>query len=109
MSGGVNPGTLSQIRASGERVDIMHYHYTSSGTFNGRWEHVKEMYSDIMMADERVNFITVLRDSRSHFLSYYYYFIQPEVKVRRWGRERSRGGRGGDGVLERGVGVVMGP
>lgn len=59
----------------------MHYHFTSSGDFRGHWEKAKVLYEQIMRDDERVNYLTVLRSPREHFLSYYYYFIQPEVSV----------------------------
>lgn len=70
-----------QIEESGERVDVMHYHYTVSGNFQGRWAHATAMYEKIMQEEERISYITVLRSPRSHFLSYYYYYVQPEVQV----------------------------
>lgn len=72
----------TQVNKSGERVDVMHYHYTSAGEFGGRWEMARKHYQNIMREEERINYITVLRSPRSHFLSYYYYFIQPDTQVR---------------------------
>lgn len=69
------------MEQSGERVDVMHYHYTVSGSFQGRWAQATSMYEKIMQQDERINYITVVRNPRSHFLSYYYYYVQPEVQV----------------------------
>lgn len=73
---------FDKVRESGERVDVMHYHYTASGDFKGRWQQATGFYEDIMQEDERISYISVVRDHRSHFLSFYYYFVQPEVEVR---------------------------
>ncbi|CBJ28709.1 Sulfotransferase [Ectocarpus siliculosus] len=72
---------VQQIEESGERVDVMHYHYTAYGSFDGRWAEAKAMYEKIMREGERINYITVVRSQRSHFLSYYYYYVQPEVQL----------------------------
>ncbi len=77
----INNKYRRQIKKSGERVDVMHYHYTVSGNFQGRWAQATSMYKQIMQEEERISYVTVLRSPRSHFLSYYYYYVQPEVQV----------------------------
>eukprot|EP00904_Undaria_pinnatifida_P006312 jgi/Undpi1/2810/HiC_scaffold_14.g06187.m1 len=72
---------VEQVRKSGERVDVMHYHYTESGMFTGRWKEATAMYKEIMQEGERISYVTVVRNHREHFLSYYYYFVQPEVQL----------------------------
>lgn len=59
----------------------MHYHFSGKGHFKGRWEEATGMYQRIMQQGEPINYITALRDQRSHFLSYYYYFLLPDNKV----------------------------
>lgn len=60
----------------------MHYHYTISGSFQRHWAEAASMYEKIMQENERINFITIVRNPRMHYLSYYYYYVQPEVQVR---------------------------
>eukprot|EP00904_Undaria_pinnatifida_P012460 jgi/Undpi1/8344/HiC_scaffold_25.g10812.m2 len=64
-----------------ERVDIMHYHISPRGQFNGKWSEAHEHYRGIMRDPDSVNFITVMREPRSHFLSVYYYYLQPINKL----------------------------
>lgn len=59
----------------------MHYHYTTAGSFKGPWSRATGMYEKIMQEGERISYITVVRQPRTHFLSYYYFFVQPVVKV----------------------------
>eukprot|EP00903_Cladosiphon_okamuranus_P005816 g5759.t2 len=72
---------VRQVERSGERVDVMHYHYTVSGSFQGRWAQATAMYEKIMQQNERISYVTVVRSPRAHFLSYYYYYVQPEVQL----------------------------
>ncbi|CAM9861374.1 unnamed protein product [Pylaiella littoralis] len=72
---------VQQIEDSGERVDVMHYHYTISGSFQRHWAEAASMYEKIMQENERINFITIVRNPRMHYLSYYYYYVQPEVQL----------------------------
>ncbi|CAN0386062.1 unnamed protein product, partial [Discosporangium mesarthrocarpum] len=66
-----------QVEASGKRVDLMHYHYAWNGFYKGTWQQAEENYGRIMADPDNINFVTVLREPVTHFLSYYYYFIQP--------------------------------
>ncbi|CAM9393223.1 unnamed protein product, partial [Choristocarpus tenellus] len=68
---------VEQVTKSGRRVDLMHYHYAWNGYYKGTWAEAEESYAQIMTDPSRINFVTVLREPVSHFLSYYYYFIQP--------------------------------
>ncbi|CAM9764758.1 unnamed protein product, partial [Hapterophycus canaliculatus] len=58
-----------------------HYHYSTFGIFEGRCKQATQMYEQIMQEGERISYVTVLRNQRSHFLSYYYYFVQPELQL----------------------------
>lgn len=60
----------------------MHYHHAWNGFYSGTWEEAKTKYSQIMSDTEDVNYVTVLREPVSHYLSYYYYFLNPINKVR---------------------------
>ena len=53
-----------------EPVDIMHYHISPNGHFNGKWSEAHKYYRGIMRDPHSVNFITVMREPRSHFLRY---------------------------------------
>lgn len=59
----------------------MHYHHAWNGFYSGTWDHAKTKYSKIMSDQENVNYVTVLRDPVAHYLSYYYYFLNPINKV----------------------------
>eukprot|EP00904_Undaria_pinnatifida_P012461 jgi/Undpi1/8345/HiC_scaffold_25.g10813.m1 len=64
------------------RVDIMHYHITPKGQYLYPWSEARKNYRGIMRDPDHINFITIMREPRSHFLrSYYYYFIQPENQL----------------------------
>lgn len=65
----------------GKRVDIMHYHHAWNGFYKGSWADARQKYSRIMSSEAEVNFVTVLREPVSHYLSYYYYFIEPLNQV----------------------------
>lgn len=71
-----------QIAKQGRRVDIMHYHHAWNGFYSGTWDEAKVKYSKIMSDQEDVNYVTVLREPVAHYLSYYYYFLNPINKVR---------------------------
>eukprot|EP00904_Undaria_pinnatifida_P009917 jgi/Undpi1/6055/HiC_scaffold_20.g08540.m1 len=61
------------------RVDIMHYHIGTSFHLGYKWNAAAEQYKAIMRDPDNINFVTILREPRSHFLSYYYYFISRRV------------------------------
>lgn len=71
-----------QVKKTGP-VDIMHYHFTGRGFAQSNWEHIKDAYEKIMMPNTKINYITILRNHREHYLSYYYYYLQPVNQVRR--------------------------
>lgn len=60
----------------------MHYHHAWNGFYSGTWDQAKRKYSNIMSDQEAVNFVTVLREPVAHYLSYYYYFLNPVNGVR---------------------------
>ncbi|CAN0088221.1 unnamed protein product, partial [Ectocarpus sp. 6 AP-2014] len=62
-------------------VDIMHYHITTQGQYTGTWDEAVKYYRRIMRDPDDINFVTVLREPRSHLLSYYYYYIQPRNQI----------------------------
>ncbi|CAM9489564.1 unnamed protein product [Scytosiphon promiscuus] len=74
---------VAQTRRKGRGglCDIMHYHISVFGQYKGTWNDVEQAYRRILRHPDEVNFITVLREPRTHLLSYYYYFLQPETKV----------------------------
>lgn len=59
----------------------MHYHYAWDGYYTGTWGYAKEMYRAIMRDPTDVKLVTVVREPVAHFLSYYYYFLQPQIGV----------------------------
>lgn len=59
----------------------MHYHMSVFGDYDGTWRQAEMRYREIMRDPLHVNFITVLREPRSHLLSYYYFYLQPNTKV----------------------------
>lgn len=72
----------SQVQETGNPVDIMHYHFSWDGFFEGSWRQAKNAYLKIMRDPSNMKLVTVLREPVSHYLSYYYYFLQPETRVR---------------------------
>lgn len=48
----------------------MHYHMSVFGQFDGSWQQAENYYKQILREEERVNFITVLREPRKHLLRY---------------------------------------
>lgn len=60
----------------------MHYHHAWDGFYEGRWGDAKAAYKKIMRDPSVVNLVTVMREPVSHYMSYYYYFLQPEMGVR---------------------------
>ncbi|CAM9987608.1 unnamed protein product, partial [Choristocarpus tenellus] len=50
----------------------MHYHSSWDGFYNGKWVQDKRYYGVIMKHPDAINYITVLREPKSHLLSYYY-------------------------------------
>eukprot|EP00903_Cladosiphon_okamuranus_P011852 g11134.t2 len=71
----------AQTKKSRRLVDIMHYHITPKGQYQGTWDEAVKYYRGIMRHPDRINFITVLREPRSHLLSYYYYYLQPRNQL----------------------------
>ncbi|CAB1115715.1 unnamed protein product [Ectocarpus sp. CCAP 1310/34] len=67
----------NETKQNGQRVDLMHYHISPRGQYMGTWNEAVTHYRVIMRNPDDINFITVLREPRSHLLSYYYYFLQP--------------------------------
>jgi len=61
------------------RVDIMHYHVGTSSTLGHTWTAVAEQYKSIMRDPNNINFVTIFREPRAHFLSYYYYFVSHKI------------------------------
>ena len=57
----------------------MHYHIGTSFHLGYKWNAAAEQYKAIMRDPDNINFVTILREPRSHFLSYYYYFISRRV------------------------------
>lgn len=70
-----------QIQELGTRVDVMHYHYAWDGFYEGGWADAKAAYLKIMRDPSDIKLVTVMREPVSHYLSYYYYFLQPETGV----------------------------
>lgn len=64
---------------AGGRVDIMHYHIGTSNDLTSTWEVAEEYYRQIMRDPSSINFVTILREPREHFLSYYYYFVNHKI------------------------------
>ncbi len=75
--------THVQIEQSGKPVDLMHYHHAWDGFYEGRWADAKAAYKKILRDPSVVKLVTVMREPVSHYMSYYYYFLQPETGVRR--------------------------
>ncbi|CAN0110303.1 unnamed protein product [Discosporangium mesarthrocarpum] len=55
----------------------MHYHHAWNGFYTGTWMNARLRYERIMRSSAAVNYVTVLREPIAHYLSYYYYFMQP--------------------------------
>ncbi|CAM9665132.1 unnamed protein product [Ascophyllum nodosum] len=68
---------VKQVAQAGKRVDIMHYHHAWNGFYSGTWEDARSKYARIMSDQNEVNYVTVLREPIGHYLSYYYYFLNP--------------------------------
>lgn len=49
-------------------MDIMHYHHSTFGQYDGTWEKAERDFRDILRDDKKVNFVTVVRDPRTHLL-----------------------------------------
>lgn len=73
---------IFQVEAAGEPVDVMHYHHAWDGFYDGGWGDAKAAYRKIMREPSDVKLVTVMREPVGHYLSYYYYFLQPETGVR---------------------------
>ena len=58
----------------------MHYHIGTSSRLGYAWDAVAEQYKTIMRDPDNINFVTVFREPRSHFLSYYYYFVARKIR-----------------------------
>lgn len=62
-----NTGQTEGKRGKG-RCDIMHYHLSAFGQFDGSWRQAEQAYRRILRNTKAVNFITVVREPRSHLL-----------------------------------------
>lgn len=54
-------------------MDIMHYHLNGNGKYGkyeGSWDEAVGYYREIMRHPDDINFVTVLREPRSHFLRF---------------------------------------
>ena len=69
----------------------MHYHHAWDGFYDGGWGEAKAAYRKIMREPSDVRLVTVMREPVGHYLSYYYYFLQPETGVSPESRLRSWG------------------
>ncbi|CAM9659073.1 unnamed protein product, partial [Ectocarpus sp. 8 AP-2014] len=94
-----------ETKESGNRVDIFHYHYVWNGYFESTWEKARGLFKDIMAepvapavaaaaaavepgessssssSSSGTKFVTVLRDPVDHWLSYFYFYYEPEMKI----------------------------
>ncbi|CAN0147849.1 unnamed protein product, partial [Ectocarpus fasciculatus] len=85
-----------ETKESGNRVDIFHYHYVWNGYFESTWEKARGLFKDIMAQPlapaltaaavepregSGTKFVTVLRDPVDHWLSYFYFYYEPEMKI----------------------------
>lgn len=62
---------LGQTRWGGKgRCDIMHYHVSPFGQYDGTWQEAEDAYSKILRESEPISFITVMREPRNHLLRY---------------------------------------
>lgn len=59
----------------------MHYHYTPFGKYKHQWQYATAMYEQIMQERQKINYVTVVRSPRAHFLSFYYFYIKPKFQV----------------------------
>lgn len=84
----------AQTSESGKRVEIFHYHYVWDGYFRSTWDKAKVLFKDIMVnpsadaaggggaeAGGGTKFVTVLREPVDHWLSYFYFYYEPEMKA----------------------------
>lgn len=78
-------------------MEIFHYHYVWDGYFKSTWDQAKKLFKRIMVdpsadADAAgggadggsgggTKFVTVLRDPVDHWLSYFYFYYEPEMKA----------------------------
>eukprot|EP00904_Undaria_pinnatifida_P012458 jgi/Undpi1/8342/HiC_scaffold_25.g10811.m1 len=60
---------VTQTKQGKGRVDIMHYHMSVFGQYDGTWNEAEDYYRRIMRDSERVNFVSVVREPRNHLLS----------------------------------------
>ena len=87
------PRTGAQTEDSGKRLEIFHYHYVWDGYFKSTWDQAKKLFKIIMVdpdadaagggsdAGSGTKFVTVLRDPVEHWLSYFYFYYEPEMKA----------------------------
>lgn len=61
---------ISQTRESGNVMDVMHYEICGRGKFGGTWVEAENYYRDILRDPDNINFVTVLREPRSHLIRY---------------------------------------
>lgn len=71
-----------QTKERGKRVDVFHYHHVWDGYFKSTWGEARRLFGEIMAEPaSEINYVTVLRDPVEHWLSYFYFYFQPEMKV----------------------------
>ena len=61
---------------------MFHYHHVWDGYFESTWGEARRLFGEIMAEPaSEINYVTVLRDPVEHWLSYFYFYFQPEMKV----------------------------
>ncbi|CAN0278517.1 unnamed protein product, partial [Scytosiphon promiscuus] len=84
-----------ETQESGNRVEIFHYHHVWNGYYEASWDKARALFSDIMaqpgapgasgagsdVVGSGTKYVTVLREPKAHWLSYFYFYYQPEMNV----------------------------
>ncbi|CAM9450759.1 unnamed protein product [Discosporangium mesarthrocarpum] len=59
----------------------MHYHISAFGVYRGPWARAVQSYERIMASPASIHYVTLIRQPWSHYLSYYYYYKEPQTQV----------------------------